>query len=60
MSSFVCRVFENYYEKAEASISKTLSRLEERLNKALENISPDNLDHLRLFQQLRQLGRGYL
>lgn len=44
LSSFVSRVFENYYEKAEASISKTLSRLEGRLNKALENISPDNLD----------------
>lgn len=44
LSSFVCRVFENYYEKAEASISRTLSQLEEGLNKALKNISPDTLD----------------
>lgn len=38
MSAFVCRIFENYYRIAEASISKTLSHKEGDLWESLKEI----------------------
>ena len=51
-STFINRIFENYYPKAEASVSRILNQLDGKLSELLSDLSNDQLTKKRLIQKL--------